>query len=164
MSKSIIRNILYATDFSTRSSRAFDYALTLARGQGARLHMLHVVEPMSDEMRTTLSMFVSDPKARQTALERRLESVRALIDERQAAFWAQIQDQSLREVVEEVRIVEGFPAEAILKAAADLPADMILMGGHAHGLSHTFLGTVAKRVLRRARVPTLIVPHLTPET
>lgn len=164
MSQTTIKNILYATDFSTRSGRAFDYALTLARGQNARLHMLHVIEPMSDEMRTTLSMFVADTKTRQMALDRRLETVREILEERQAKFWEQISDQSLREMVEEIRIVEGFPAEAILKTAEELPADMILMGGHAHGFSHTFLGTVAKRVLRRSRIPTLIVPHLNPES
>lgn len=163
MTQISIKNILYATDFSTRSGWAFEYALTLARGQGARLHMLHVIEPMSDEMRTTLSMFVSDPHTRQTALERRVETVREILEERQAQFWKGIQDQSLREMVEDIHIIEGFPAEAILKTAADLPADMILMGGHAHGFSHTFLGTVAKRVLRRSRIPTLIVPHATPE-
>ncbi|PIE09064.1 MAG: universal stress protein [Rhodobacterales bacterium] len=163
MGKVTIKNILYATNFSTRSGRAFEYALTLARGQNARLHLLYVIEPMSDEMRTTLSMFVSDAKTRKNAIVRRAETARELLNERQEKFWDEIEDKSLRDQVEEIHVIEGFPAEAILKAAEDLPADMIVMGGHAHGLNHTFLGTVAKRVLRRSRIPTLIVPHLVPK-
>lgn len=154
-----IRKILYAVDLSNTSSRAFDYALSLAKAQDARLHLLHVVEPMSDEMRVTLSMFVADPQARRQALTGRREAVRALLEERQAAFWAELHDDAARHLVDEVEVVEGFPAEAILKCAERLPAEMIVMGSHAHGVSHTFLGTVAKRVLRRSRIPTLIVPH-----
>ncbi|GAB6147125.1 hypothetical protein JCM12294_45690 [Desulfocicer niacini] len=37
-------------------------------------------------------------------------------------------------------------------------ADLIVMGTHEKGVSHTFLGTVAKRVLQRSRTPALIVP------
>ena len=36
--------------------------------------------------------------------------------------------------------------------------DLIVMGSHERGMSHTFLGSVAKSVLRRSHVPTLIVP------
>ena len=32
------------------------------------------------------------------------------------------------------------------------------MGSHERGMNHTFLGSVAKSVLRRSHVPTLIVP------
>ena len=61
--------------------------------------------------------------------------------------------------VDNIEVVQGYAADAILKRAESLPADMILMGSHAHGLTHSFLGTVAKRVLHRAKVPTLIVPY-----
>jgi nucleotide-binding universal stress UspA family protein len=32
------------------------------------------------------------------------------------------------------------------------------MGAHEKGIAHTFLGTVAKRVLRRSRKPVFIIP------
>ncbi|MDF1619535.1 universal stress protein [Pseudothioclava nitratireducens] len=156
-----IKTILYATDLSNTSVHAFRYGLCMAKGLGARLHMLHVIEPMNEEARMTLQLFISDPAQRNAALNRRRETALELLRERQEAFWAQIpgDEQALRESVDEIEVAEGFAAEAILKRAESLPADMILMGSHAHGISHTFLGTVAKRVLRRARIPTLIVPY-----
>lgn len=158
-----IRTILYATDLSNTSAYAFRYAACLSKALDARLHILHAVEPMSEEARMTLTAFITDPTAREDALRRRMETARRLLDERQETFWAQMtpEEMVLRDRVDEIEVIEGFAAEAILRRAESLPADMILMGSHAHGISHTFLGTVAKRVLRRARVPTLIVPYAT---
>ena len=39
------RNILCPTDFSEPADLAMDYALQTARRSGAKLHLLHVVEP-----------------------------------------------------------------------------------------------------------------------
>lgn len=156
-----ISTILYATDLSNTSVHAFRYAVCLAKALDARLHILHAIEPISEEARMTLQLFVADPAQRRAALEQRAQTARALLDERQEIFWAQLpaDEQALRTRVDEIEVIEGFAAEAILQRAQNLPADMILMGSHAHGISHTFLGTVAKRVLRRARIPTLIVPY-----
>lgn len=156
-----IKTILYASDLSNTSVYAFRYAVCLAKALDARLHILHVVEPMSEDARVTLHFFINDPLAREQALNRRFENARELLNERQEAFWARMpsDEKALRERVDEIEVIEGFAAEAILKRAESLPADMILMGSHAHGISHTFLGTVAKRVLRRSRIPTLIVPY-----
>ena len=42
----------------------------------------------------------------------------------------------------------------------NLGCDLIVIGSHEHGVSHTFLGSIAKRVLRRTRIPALVVPLL----
>jgi nucleotide-binding universal stress UspA family protein len=56
-------------------------------------------------------------------------------------------------------VLEGFPAEVILREADKLNCDMIVMGSHGKGIiSQTFLGSVTKRVLRRTRKPVFIVP------
>ena len=157
-----IKTILYATDLSNTSVYAFRYALCLANALDVRLHLLHVVEPVSEEMRMTLQLFVADRKARDVAINHRRETVKALLEERQAVYWQHLpkDDQALRDRVDDIEIVEGFAAEEILKKADSLSAGMILMGSHEQGVSHTFLGTVAKRVLRRSRIPTLIVPYV----
>ncbi len=49
--------------------------------------------------------------------------------------------------------------EVILKVAADKDCDVIIMGNHgAGGWTHTFLGNVAKKVLRRSKKPVYIIP------
>ena len=39
-----MKSILMATDFSARSDRAFDRALTLVRHHRANLHVVHIVD------------------------------------------------------------------------------------------------------------------------
>ncbi|MGB5618311.1 MAG: universal stress protein [Desulfobacterales bacterium] len=56
-------------------------------------------------------------------------------------------------------ICVGYPAEQILRQADKLECDVIVMGTHGKGLfSTTFLGSVAKKVLRRTRKPVFIIP------
>lgn len=156
-----IKTILYATDLSTTSNFAFRYAVGLAKAVDARLHVMHALEPMNEEARITLQMFMIDANERNQAINRRLQNTRAALNERQEAFWAEMpeDERGERARVDDIEVVEGYAADAILKRADSLPADMILMGSHAHGLTHSFLGTIAKRVLHRAKVPTLIVPY-----
>lgn len=156
-----LQTLLYATDLSENSAYAFSYALELAEKLDARLHLLHALEPLSDEARLTLQLFIQNAKTREEAMNRRHETARALIVERQKQFWDEMNGKgdALHARVSEIEVVEGFAAEVILQRAESLGADMIIMGSHRHGISHTFLGQMAKRVLRRARVPVLIVPY-----
>ncbi len=156
-----LKTLLYATDLSENSAYAFRYALELAEKLDARLHLVHALEPLSEEARMTLQLFIQNAKTRDEAMNRRADTARALIAERQKEFWNEMngKGEALRDRVGEIEVVEGFAAEVILKRAESLGADMIIMGSHRHGISHTFLGQMAKRVLRRARVPVLVVPY-----
>ena len=58
----------------------------------------------------------------------------------------------------ETLVVNGWPGEAVLKAARDLDADLIVMGTHGRrGLAHLMIGSVAERVVRAAPCPVLTV-------
>ena len=58
-----------------------------------------------------------------------------------------------------MEVVEGYPAEQILSKVDELNCDAIVMGTHGKGyLSHTFLGSVAQKVLRRVQKPVFIIP------
>jgi nucleotide-binding universal stress UspA family protein len=52
----------------------------------------------------------------------------------------------------------GKPGAEIVKAAADWPADVIVLGSHGRGgVSRLVLGSVAEAVMRHAACPVLIV-------
>jgi nucleotide-binding universal stress UspA family protein len=58
----------------------------------------------------------------------------------------------------ELRVVDDDPRDAILKAAEDTHADLIVIGTHGRrGLSRMVLGSVAEDVMRRAQCPVLAV-------
>ena len=155
-----VSKILYSTDLSDSSGLAFGYAVAMAKATGAEIHVLHVVERLSEDAVITLSAFIQDPKQRSAAIHERNSRAAALLAERQDDFWSTLSDAdaALRERVKSVEVIESFPAETILKKSRELGCDLIIMGGHGRGVSHNFLGSVAKSVLRRSNIPTLIVP------
>lgn len=58
-----------------------------------------------------------------------------------------------------VTLEHGQPAPEILRKAATLPADLIVMGTHGSGgFEHLVLGSVAEKVLRKATCPVFTVP------
>jgi len=58
----------------------------------------------------------------------------------------------------EVEVVAGHPADAIVRAAQERGADLIVMGTHGRtGLQHVLLGSVAEKVVRLAPCPVLTV-------
>ncbi|MCG8361609.1 MAG: universal stress protein [Kiloniellales bacterium] len=155
-----IRRLLYSTDLSHNSIYAFRYAAYLAKLTGAEIHILHVLEALSDDARFTIEAYVMEASKRHKILDERLERAKARLMERQDKYWAEqsAEDQKYRDNIKTIDVCESYPAEEILKRAKQYDCDLIIMGGHERGISHTFLGSVAKSVLRRARVPTLIVP------
>lgn len=159
--KPTVTHILFTTDLSKNSTYALTHAASMAKMTGAKLHVLHVVEPLSDDARVTIQMFMQDDASRKEAMNTRHEHVKAILAERQKNFWAALpeEDQGIRDQVESIELIDGYPAEVILRRAKELKCDLIILGAHDHGFSHTFLGTVAKRVLRRADIPTLVVPY-----
>ncbi len=55
-------------------------------------------------------------------------------------------------------MIQGQPAEAILRAAEVLKADLLILGSHGRtGLKRLFMGGVAQQVVGRAACPVLIV-------
>lgn len=159
--KPAITHILFATNLSRNSTYALQKTASLAQATGAKIHVLHVNEPVSEDARITFELFVLNEESRKRAVQARHEMVKQLLAERQARFWAALdeEDRNLRDLVSSVEVTDGYPAEVILRRAKELNCDLIVMGTHDHGVSHTFLGTVAKRVLRRSDIPTLIIPY-----
>ena len=72
-------------------------------------------------------------------------------------------EQVLRAVPVHEVIEEGEAAAAICKEAADLGADVIVVGSHGRtGVKRFFLGSVSERVVRHAPCPVLVFRPETP--
>ncbi|MDD4998167.1 MAG: universal stress protein, partial [Syntrophales bacterium] len=96
--------------------------------------------------------------------QRRKESQQNLvrrIEERLKQFAErELRDDSetLKRVVG-IHVVIGDPASEILNKTDELDCDTVIMGTNGKGaISHTFLGSVSERVLRRIRKPVYIIP------
>ena len=140
-----MRKIVVATDFSAASRPAFAAALDLARRDGARLVVLHVLMPPSPFVGDDLpgSWLELEARARRDA-ERRL-----------AAAVSQAERSGIATTG---TLVKGVPAEVIVRVARREGANLIVLGTHGRsGLGQLFMGSVAARVLGTAKCPVLTV-------
>jgi nucleotide-binding universal stress UspA family protein len=56
-------------------------------------------------------------------------------------------------------VMEGEPAVAVLQAAENIDADLIVLSTHGRsGIARLLLGSVAEGIIRKSRLPVLIVP------
>lgn len=130
--------ILAATDFSTRSNRAVRQAGLLAKAAGARLHLMHVVD--------------DDQPQELVRMERR--EAERILDEQMSAM------PELRDVDCRRTVISGAPFDGILRTAADVNADLVVLGAHRrHMLRDIFTGTTIERVIRLGPCPVLMVNH-----
>jgi universal stress protein A len=139
-----IQTILVPTDFSPPSQQALEVACSLARPQHARLVIVHVMDlPVAYCENPLVYTF---PAEEVGEAERELNRVVP-------------PDAS---VACEHRLLKGETATAILKAAEEAKADLIVIGTHGHtGAMHVLLGSVAEKVMRHALCPVMAVkaPH-----
>jgi len=155
-----IQRILYATDLSPNSTHAMRYANKIASQNKARMTILHVVEAPSPTTYALLSSILEHDEMKARRAEQiayHIEQIRKRLNqlcERECRY-----DPEVVARVDKIEVREGFPAEEILKEARDGGCDLIVMGTHGKGaLENTFVGSVARRVLRRTRRPVLVVP------
>lgn len=141
-----IQRILCPVDFSEFSARAYDYALSLARHYEAKLYLEHVVELAS-------ATYARYPAA--SAVDAIFQDLEKDAQKRlEDLVKTHAQDRFRPEVV----VHKGFVPSSVLAFAESLPADLIVMGTQGYrGLDRLVLGSVAEKVLRKARCPVLVV-------
>jgi nucleotide-binding universal stress UspA family protein len=145
MSEALYRTILVPTDLSPPSLDAVRHAATLAQTVGSRVVLTYVME---DKLPAMILAHTTDTE--EQLLDRHREhAMKALTDVATDLL-------SGREVDCVVR--QGADHEEIVTLAAEIDADLIVMGMHGHGfLVHALAGSTTERVLHHAPCPVLVV-------
>lgn len=143
----MFQRILFATDFSAHSQPALDRAIAWGARPGARLELLHVMQPAVYTMAGEVTLSTGDLEDQ---LFRELE-------------------EEMKRLVERVRervpsatghVTRGYPGQVIVEHATWSRAELVVMGTDGHGaVARAVLGSVADRVVRSSRVPVMLVPH-----
>lgn len=145
-----ISRILCPVDFSQYSHRALDYAVAMAKWYEATVTALHVF-PMAPVVDMMPSIGVGGlPPLAFTEEDR--EALRTRLREFSPAAIEPCVDL----------VVEQAPdiRTEILDQADARKADLIVVGSHGRsGFQHLLLGSTTERILRKARVPVLVVPR-----
>ena len=139
-----LRRVLLATNFRPSSAAATQLATQMANQLGAELHAVYVIGDYFDQISV---MF---PEGGLAALTR----LRSYVQERMGNL--------VRACGGAVtHISEGRPYQEIVKLAAMIDADLIVIGTAVHGSlfgNSQVLGSEIERVIRNAPCPVLCVP------
>lgn len=132
---SLIKRVLFATDFSTCAHHAEEYVASLSTVYGATVEVLHVLE-----------LYPGIYPAVQDHQE---------TDERLADAVHRLQRKTIPVTGHQMI---GIPSVQICQAAMQHDTDLIVLGTHGRtGLEHIILGSTAERVLTIAPCPVLTV-------
>lgn len=135
-----VRHILAPLDFSSPSLDAAEYAVQLANHFGAKMTLLHVLEPIyyGDELK------LQSIETKWLHWRAQLDQLAGLVSSFGLATGTLVRG--------------GVPADAIVASAKEQGCDLIVTGTHGRrGWSRLRFGSVAEAVLRQPPCPVLAV-------
>lgn len=147
----LLKNILFATDFSETSRNALPLATALARHYQSTLILANVLEEVP---------ITSIPMDR---LPAEIEGERTVAEERVVEL---LKSELFRDLKTEVAIEPGFIWPVLAKMMQDRKIDLVILGTHGRGpIKRLLLGSVAEEICRHAPCPVITVgPHVKPAT
>ncbi len=142
----MFRKILYPTDFSDVSKKAFEYLLKLKEAGTEEVVILHVVDTRSLHIPEVYSLFDLSLLGEKQELAAREDADKTA---ERLANWG---------IKAIVRIERGIPFREILRVEAEEDVSLILIGSHGKSnVQEMLLGSVAEQVIRKAKKPVLVV-------
>jgi nucleotide-binding universal stress UspA family protein len=130
-----LRRILYCTDFSDCSERAFDDAVSLAAEYNAELTLLHVLEGIADS----------------ADIENEIAKVMESLEKR-------ISPETSKNCVTKAVVRIGKAYQQIIELALESQTDLIVMGVRGrHALDLALFGSTTYRVVQLGPCPVLVV-------
>lgn len=138
-----LRNILFATDFSSASEAALNYALAIARRYESELYVAHVIRPSAYEQLPVEAAVAAPALVRASAEQ---EMANLLISGR------------LRGVPHHPLVERGELWEVLSAIIQKYDIDLIVVGTHGRtGVKRVVLGSVAEQIFRLSDRPVLTV-------
>jgi|WetSurMetagenome_2_1015567.scaffolds.fasta_scaffold305153_2 universal stress protein A len=139
-----IQHLLVPVDFSEPCRKALRYAVQVAEKFGAKLTLLHVVEPVGSPDFAYFPLAADSGRVLRAA-----QAQMRLLCRREAIPPSMLASAQVR---------EGKPYQRIAEAARSMNVDLIIIATHGYtGLDHVILGSTTERVVRHAPCPVLVV-------
>lgn len=143
-----IRHILVPVDFSGYSISSYRFALELANKCGAKITLLHVVEP---------------PYNFATAVEGMLSMMEKNALSRMEQIKAEITESTSKGAETNIVVKHGRTAREILLQSQELSADLITMGSKGQsGLQKIVLGSISSAIVEDSKIPVFVLPGKEP--
>lgn len=157
----MIKTILLAIDLTVFTPCLLQHGAELAKKHDAKLIVVHAIEPLGMLGHALINAYLDPDMSREITTkglasmvsEVKLQVIDALTDE---FVDGSIDLLQLGEVI----VRTGAPDEVILEAAAEINADLIMLGSNSpDGDMPATLGRVSQKVLSRSKIPIFIIPN-----
>jgi nucleotide-binding universal stress UspA family protein len=142
-----MRRIVFASDFSKASRKAFTAAIKTAKRAHASLSIVHVLAPF---LPIGPDQYVGPETWEEIDKQARKWATRHLDDLAGKARAAGVRAKGF--------LVEGTPAREVARFAKRQHADLVVIGTHGRtGFAKLFLGSVANQIVATASCPVMTV-------
>jgi nucleotide-binding universal stress UspA family protein len=142
-----MKNIAVGVDFSDATNAVTEAASQLAKGMGAKLHLVHIYAPEPAFVGYAAYSYPG-PDAMEQELAEEKDKLRKMVDEMEA------QGIEASAYMKEEETVKG-----LIEFGEHRDADLLVMGTHGHNIvERIILGSVAVGVVRKTTIPVLVVP------
>lgn len=151
-----MKKILVAIDYNPTAENIAERGYELAKSMNAEIILLHVVADYTYYSSLDYSPIMgfdtfSNLGVLQTDTVTQLQSA---ADEYLEKCKKHLGDSTIKTLVK-----DGDSGDAIIEAANNLNADVIVLGSHSRtGLDKILMGSVAEKVLRHSKIPLFIIP------
>lgn len=163
------KSILFATNLSENCRQAFEVAASMATRYQATLVLLHVQERMPDYIESRLKGLLGEKQYDDLAHSHESSVRQALIGKKssnslvrkaleQFCVEAGIEDASCGYQSREIVVADGELVDEIVAKSKEYNCDVIIMGARDGFLSDNSIGATIKSVMRRSKVPVMMVP------
>lgn len=163
------KTILFTSNLSEVSQNAFSHAAAMAGRYNARLVLLHVMEIGYGSYEGYMMSLFGQEKWQEVLKNNRETAKHALVGKVspkqmvQTAlnqFCKENNENEQKSAVLDYKIVvkDGDVIETIIAQAKEVDADLIVLGASEGLLSGVSVGKTIKTVMKKAKVPVLVVP------
>jgi nucleotide-binding universal stress UspA family protein len=151
-----MKNVLIALDYDPTAQKIAETGHSLAKAMGAQTTLLHVIsDPVYYASRDYSPIMGFNGYMDMGSIQK--DSPAGLKDA--SIQYLEKTKHHLADNTIQILVREGDFADAILKTAKDVHADIIVIGSHSQKwLEKIVMGSVTEKVLNHSTIPLLVVP------
>jgi nucleotide-binding universal stress UspA family protein len=152
-----MKRILIALDYNPTAQKVAEAGYDLAKAMNAQTILLHVTSDATYYSSLNYSPIMGFELFRNAVEPNTAEEIKRSAQDYLDKSKQHLGDEKIQTVVK-----DGVFGETIINTAAELKADIIVMGTHSRrGFEKILIGSVAENVLHHSSIPLLIIPTKT---